>query len=340
MGRRNGGALASMAVATLLGTGAAGAASVDDYTAFFALGDSLSDTGRVFAATAPLNGDGDPSTFQIPPDPPYFAGRFSNGPVWTDYFADAAFRDEPAFSLAFGSARAIPNDDPFPDLDFQLAELTSLIDPAAVGGNPLVSLWFGGNDLFGAIGSLDDIAVAEAAALAIGDAGLALGAAGFGDVLLFNLPDLGAVPRYGLFQPALSDAATAATRAFNVALGAQADRLRGSGIDVFEVDIEALFADLLADPGAFGFTQTAAPCVVADGDFNIFSVCSNPSGFLFFDGVHPTTRAHSIVAQAALDTLEATPLPSPVPLPAGAPLLAGALGMLALWRRRVAHGRA
>ena len=42
------------------------------YTGIYVFGDSLSDSGRLFAAT------------QIPP-PPYYQGRFSNGPIWIDY---------------------------------------------------------------------------------------------------------------------------------------------------------------------------------------------------------------------------------------------------------------
>jgi hypothetical protein len=40
-------------------------------------GDSLSDTGNAFEATGRRE----------PPSPPYFAGRFSNGPVWVEDFA-------------------------------------------------------------------------------------------------------------------------------------------------------------------------------------------------------------------------------------------------------------
>src|SRR3954470_23184547 len=38
------------------------------------LGDSLSDTGRLYSVTG------------YPP-PPYYLGRFSNGPLWVEYFA-------------------------------------------------------------------------------------------------------------------------------------------------------------------------------------------------------------------------------------------------------------
>ena len=46
------------------------------YSAIYAFGDSLSDVGNVFLGTGGAE-----------PAPPYFAGRFSNGPIWLDYLA-------------------------------------------------------------------------------------------------------------------------------------------------------------------------------------------------------------------------------------------------------------
>src|SRR6266536_3488274 len=45
-------------------------------------GDSLSDTGNVLAVTEPVLAEA------IPISPPYFQGRFSNGPVWVDILAE------------------------------------------------------------------------------------------------------------------------------------------------------------------------------------------------------------------------------------------------------------
>src|SRR5262245_37490212 len=45
-------------------------------------GDSLSDTGNVFTVTEPVLAEA------IPVSPPYFQGRFSNGPVWVERLAE------------------------------------------------------------------------------------------------------------------------------------------------------------------------------------------------------------------------------------------------------------
>ena len=54
----------------------------------YVFGDSLSDTGNVSNVTRFVQ-TLDPSTSVQPPSPPYFQGRYSNGPLWVDYLADA-----------------------------------------------------------------------------------------------------------------------------------------------------------------------------------------------------------------------------------------------------------
>src|SRR4051812_8541313 len=67
-------------------------ASAGQFTKLVVLGDSLSDTGNLFAATGGA----------IPPSP-YYLGRFSNGPVWVEYLAEAL--DVPFEDYAYGGAK-------------------------------------------------------------------------------------------------------------------------------------------------------------------------------------------------------------------------------------------
>jgi phospholipase/lecithinase/hemolysin len=69
----------------------------------FVFGDSLSDTGNVFTVTEPVFED------PIPVSPPYFMGRFSDGPVWVEILAerlDLELRPflEGGTNFAFGGA--------------------------------------------------------------------------------------------------------------------------------------------------------------------------------------------------------------------------------------------
>ena len=110
-------------------------------------------------------------------------------------------------------------------------------------------------------------------------------------------------------------------------------RCRGDGT---LVDVESLFDDLAADPIAFGesfpiaagITVLDEPCLETEP----FALCADPGAYLFWDGVHPTTKAHQAIAEAARRAL--ADAPAPIPLPAGAPLLLIGLAALGMARRR------
>ncbi|MEM7066412.1 MAG: SGNH/GDSL hydrolase family protein [Cyanobacteria bacterium P01_B01_bin.77] len=66
--------------------------SAATFSKLYVFGDSLSDAGNVFNATLAVNdlpvAPGIVVPPVSPPDPPYFQGRNSNGPVWVEYLAD------------------------------------------------------------------------------------------------------------------------------------------------------------------------------------------------------------------------------------------------------------
>ena len=175
-----------------LGTGAQAATLPTEFSSFWVLGDSLSDNGNLFEVTGETR----------PASPPYAEGRFSNGRVWNEdilsEFTDA-FR--PNRNFAFGGARTEGGDSP--DLGTQLGLFTAAATPV-LGANPLVSLWFGANDLFNSIGVSDAVKTAEDAADRVTTAAQFLkDTQGVDDFLIFNIPDLGLTPSYALFQPAI-----------------------------------------------------------------------------------------------------------------------------------------
>jgi outer membrane lipase/esterase len=284
------------------------AATINGYTSFFVFGDSLSDSGNLFAATGGA----------LPADPPYFNGRFSNGPVWAEGVA-AEFTSQSLFAanFAFGGAQAVTDLDPVPDLSFQVSIFGATVPTAAFGFRPLASLWFGANDLFAALddfadgsANLDDVeAVGRAAATAVTDGAKSLLTAGIRDVLILNLPDLGSLPAYALFKPGSAPAATAGSVAFNAELDVQVDQLRILGLNVTEIDIYGLFGSLLSDPTQFGVLNATHPCFVPG-----VSLCTPEQALnlAFFDPVHPTATIHAAVQQQALAAIAPIPLPLPV----------------------------
>ncbi len=296
-------------------------AATTDYTSLIVLGDSLSDNGNLFAATGGTN----------PASPPYFNGRFSDGPVWAETLAaEFTASGELAANFAYGGARAIANADGIPDLQTQIGIATGNVPAAALGNRPLATLWFGANDLFGVIGSAttaDVIAVGRAAATAVAKGIQALATDGVQDFLVGNLPDLGSTPLFNLFQPGAKSDATAGSDAFNTQLASDLAALRSTGLAITLLDANALFADLLADPAAYGVANPFISCIIPG-----VSVCADPAGLAFFDAVHPTAGMHGFVADIAIAALN----PAPVPLPLPASMLGGALIGIAFLRRRAA----
>lgn len=312
--------LSLVAAALSLSASLAHAAPLNGYTSFIALGDSLTDNGNLFAATGGT----------LPPSPPYFNGRITNGPTWAEHVAKR-FAAAGLFSanLAFGFANASPNADPVPDLPVQLFTAGTL-PPVLLGSRPLASLWFGANDIFAELDVSHPIlesavAVAEAAADAVEAGALGLAALGIRDILLFNLPDLGRIPRFALFDPTDADKATAATDAFNARLALAVPGLRASGINVIGIDTQSLFDRLIDDPTRFGLTNATTPCFIPPA-----SLCSAQEArdWAFFDQSHPNKRVHAILGQ--------TVIAAAIPLPASAWLMLAGLAGLAALRRRAA----
>ncbi|MGF1552759.1 MAG: SGNH/GDSL hydrolase family protein [Paracoccaceae bacterium] len=296
------------------------------YDSFLVFGDSLSDPGNLFAATAGA----------VPASPPYAQGRFSNGPVWAEIIAED-FGPGRRYNTAFGGALATTNADTIPDLGLQLGGFLAgtpplpTIAPITPGDRPLAAIWAGSNDIFGALASdpAQAVAAAEAAAGAVADGLDDLQAAGgVADFLVFNVPDLGLTPRVEGTpgQPI----ASAASDAFDATLRALAP---APGREVTIVDVLGLSRALEADPGAFGVSNTDEPCVVPLGGASGFGpfdiLCDSEADFAaraFFDRIHPNAVIQTAIAGAAVDAL--------VPIPATLLLLGGAVVVLGLARRR------
>lgn len=284
-------------------------------------GDSLSDTGNVWWLTGQLN-----PAAPYPPSPPYFEGRFSNGPVWVEHIAARYDLPAPApaasgaggSNYAFGGAESDPDGvsgSLTPNIGTQISQY--LAAGNTLDGDELIVLWGGANDFFG--GQTDASIPAANIAQHVSN----LVAAGGRELLVPNLPPLGKTPAYrGTADEAVLDALAVA---FNTALAARlAPWESDPDVTVHQLDIYGGFLDMLADPGGYGLENVTDRAIDAPPG-------TDADTYLFWDDVHPTTAAHAMIA----DRVHVIPEPSSLVLLAIAGIV---LGMAAVRRGRKLAG--
>lgn len=293
---------ASAALAVAAFGAVATAAQAQTYNRLVVFGDSLSDNGNLFAVTAGTN----------PPSPPYFQGRFSNGPVFTELLGFNAGRFTAgapvtgSVNYAFGGARTDSAASP-PGMRNQLLAYTNA--GGRFGASDLVSILGGANNIFQAFpgaavspnptGTMQ--AVTNAAAADINFIVNSVATAGAGTILVSNLPRLGITPQFRATGTSGAALADFAGQQFNSTLLASliTTSAAQSNSNIILVDIYKVSDVLAARPSDFGLTNVTDPC------FNqvALTVCSTPDSYLYWDGVHPTAAGHRLLAQLANDYL-------------------------------------
>ncbi|MBD1807889.1 SGNH/GDSL hydrolase family protein [Microcoleus sp. FACHB-SPT15] len=299
-------------------------ASAASFSNLYVFGDSLSDQGNVFNATGGA----------IPPSPPYFDGRFSNGLVWVDYLVqDLGLEVNPfvgnidpteGINFAFGGATTgventisltFPQVPGLPGLQQQISFFTNTV-PAA-DPNALYIVWAGANDYSPTDGTFIPFQDPDTTIANLSQAVTSLANVGAKNIMVVNLPDLGRLP-ISLNTPD-SERLTTLTESHNAALEDLSQSF-DSSINLILFDVNESVEQVFATPQEFGFTNVTTPCLFVQ------SCVINPdvqNQYLFWDERHPTTAAHQLVGDFALAALNADD-------PTGVPEPASAIGLLAI----------
>lgn len=195
-----------------------------------------------------------------------------------------------------------------------------LADRKTFNDRDLVMLWIGANDGFvqltmvsaGMASPTTAVAnmVSEAANLSAQVDRLK--AAGAKNIIVALLPDLGNTP-FG----ALLKAANSGGDVLLSTLSSQYNSALKSFLpakDVMVLDTNKLLADVIKNPTKYGFNANALgatacgvnPARTGPSDFfnsSLSCINTNPSNYLFADGVHPSTKAHEIFGTFVTATL-------------------------------------
>jgi phospholipase/lecithinase/hemolysin len=290
---------------TLLFTFSAVLTYAQNYTSIVVFGDSLSDTGNVADLTQAKYG------FRLPgPEFNYTDGRFTEGAdttpaarnyfgVWVEQLA-ATFPAKPAVKASLdggtdyaygfaktGSGTGVFTFGPGDELSVNVNNIGQqitdyLATKPRINEKTLFIVWGGANDILNATSNKDVINAAVDQVINV----QRLIQAGATQFIIPNLPPLGAIPRLN-GSPTTSIPATKASVLFNQTLGAGIAILRdfnpGRHLNLVQLNVFGLINQIISSPSAYALVD------VTTSSQGISTI--NPDTYLFWDDLHPTTRA-------------------------------------------------
>lgn len=258
----------------------------------FVFGDSLMDTGNLYIATT---GAGSPT----PISPPYFNGRFSNGPLFDELIAGTygitltpSLLGGNNFSWAGAQTGTGVTNGFIPNVQNQISSFLSSRPGGITDPNAVYWIEGGGNDVLPASQSADVPAAIGVIVNNIATEILTLAGSGAKNFVIVNVPNVGATPRVQAMGAAAAAGATAITMGINQGLLQALTSIGGSNpsLNLQLLDFFSLGNMVAANPLAYGFTNTTAPCLTET------TLCSNPDQYLYWDSFHPTAAVGRLVA--------------------------------------------
>ncbi len=305
-------------IALALFSAASVLAQAQGYKSIVVFGDSLSDTGNVAHLTEDQIG------IRIPgPIANYTDGRFTDGydtvphavnyaGTWVEQFA-ASLPAHPEIvdsldggtNYAYGFATTANGTSPLTlgPVTVQVENIGQQITDylkthPRIDNHTLFIVWGGAIDLLSVSSSQDVFNAALRQTLNI----QRLVQAGATQFLVPNLPPLGLTPRLNGTvggSPSAALTATAASLLYNSYLATGMAVLRDfyprRHLAFYQLDTFRLLRKVVSAPAAYSLVNVTSP---AQGQLSV-----NPDTYLFWDDLHPTTRGHNILADAAVSLL-------------------------------------
>lgn len=268
-----------------------------EYNAVVAFGDSLTDHGGLQSYQSSLGYD----VFPV----------WSNGDTWVEYFSDelGATLDNNAIAGAMTDGhedediQAMSDNDDLPDLGL-IGQVDTYIDsnPSFIPSTTLFTIWIGGNDLLQFARDeayTDDPAVLISGAMTnIQTAITNLRLDGAVNFLILNLPDLGSTPYANLLSVNEKAAMTSISNSYNAALSNLVSTLRSnmSGVTIHYFNVFSYMNNMIDDDVFENTTGT-----YMNGSY---TATNGPAeDYLFWDMIHPMTRAHEYLGLEVADSV-------------------------------------
>ncbi len=282
-------------------------------------GDSLSDQGKLYRK----------SNSSVPVSPPYWNGRFSNGPIWADILA----KQYELVNEAEGGAAAVDYTHLSGDIQYRFInslenEINQFLSKSSFHQDDLVVIWIGGNDYLTYHWTRrEDI---DRVVLELIIQIRRLERLGVKHILAINLPNMGQAPLAS--NAGLSQLMTDVTEYHNL----QMQTLFTQAFDpnfVKIFDAASIFNTFTTSPQEYGFLNTHDPCYTGDyfgipwsqsqdsvrhfketpathdnmgtlshdsAQYRINWWTQTPEckGFIYMDAIHPSKDSHALSAKA------------------------------------------
>ncbi len=277
-------------------------------------GDSLSDNGNLFKQ----------NEGEYPSSPPYFEGRFSNGKVCVEQLSEILYPNDGSQHLqdfAYGGATVGKTSGGSNitlkyEIDTYLQANHNKADPSS-----LYIIWMGANNYFALPeNTLQSVFQVN---LGIGQQLKRLVRNGAKNILMINLPDLGRIPiaKTLEIERELSEFSSWHNRVLEYSLMIM--KTENPKVHFVYFDVKKSLDEALEAPEKFGLTNVDDYCrdltsltfkqglkpmspltrIIQQG--RIKSTRIDPcDGYLFFDEVHPSEFAHSLLANQIHELLE------------------------------------
>ena len=274
---------------------------IPQYSDLLVFGDSLSDMGNAR------------STLNVPDVPPYWQGRFSNGPVWIEHVSDrmglstsvgtgSSAGDNRAFG---GSQTGVGNSYiVLPNVGTQITTYLANVQ-STIPSSSIVSLWAGGNDfLYGSANSNVIVTNMEAHIRQLSTAGAT-------EFIIPNLPPLELTPEILSRSQAQQSTIRSEVISYNQKLSNLVGNLSAElNLTIHTVDAWSIFHEIVQNEEHLGFTDTQSAACRGGASLLPLPICNsgdpiapNVDEYLFFDKAHPTRVMHQTIGDLALEAI-------------------------------------
>ena len=260
---------------------------------------------------------------------PYFGHRASNGPTWIEQIGQAhgyevlpSFQGGGDFACAGAESGTGLSDQYTPNFEFQIRLYREALQRGEIQSahsGQLFVVWFGANDVQRALAELRQPVDPEAFTRdlvkdSIGNITqgiLVLHKMEAATFLVPNLPPIQLTPYGNSLPPETRNLLAGITQAFNESLEQALGNLEAThpGLTILRLDAATEYTNMVALPARYGFTNVLEPAFYLDEsgfawnwgpeDMEHF----DPNLFLSWDGFHPTTAAHTLLARKALEVI-------------------------------------